>query len=151
MYPDLFAEEEQRGRDYVREQFRTHPIKVLRHLLSSLPETLQARLAERVRKYYGLNQQVDCQLRTVARLVDEYGIEKIDFLKIDAERSERQILKGMRQSDWDKVKQLVVEFHEGDAASREIEQMLVDQGFTVEVDSNPHFGNIFMVYARRNN
>ena len=150
MYPDLSSEEARRGRAFVREQFRTHRSATLRYQLTSLPEFLQASLAERVRKYYGYNQPVNCHLRTVASLIDEYGIEKIDFLKIDAERSEREILEGLRPSDWDKVKQLVVEVHEGDVVRLEIEQMLRNQGFTVAVDNNPHFENIFMLYAKRN-
>lgn len=86
---------------------------------------------------------------TLDDLILEHSIEQIDFLKIDAERSEREILFSIAPQTWPKIRQVVVEVHEGEGASKEIEELLCKQGFEVSVDRNPHFPNIFMLYGTR--
>ena len=58
------------------------------------------------------SQAYDCQLISVSDIIKENNIEKIDLLKIDAEKSELEILKGISDSDWEKIKQIVIEIHD---------------------------------------
>ena len=46
-----------------------------------------------------------CRLRTLSEIVDEESVARIDLLKIDAERSEREILAGIRAEHWEMIRQ----------------------------------------------
>nr|ALT22105.1 nonribosomal peptide synthetase [Anabaena sp. XPORK13A] len=48
-------------------------------------------------------------LRTLSDMIAEQGVEKIDLLKINVEKSEFDVLKGIQPQDWAKIRQLVVE------------------------------------------
>ena len=63
-------------------------------------------LAERYR-----TETFRCPLRTLSSVIDEHGLERIDLLKIDVEKSEAQVLRGIRPEHWDRIRQLVVEVH----------------------------------------
>jgi natural product biosynthesis luciferase-like monooxygenase protein/amino acid adenylation domain-containing protein/FkbM family methyltransferase len=49
------------------------------------------------------------QLRTISEIIAEQGIERIDLLKVNVEKSEFDVLKGIKPEDWQKIRQLVVE------------------------------------------
>ncbi|MFM0205135.1 FkbM family methyltransferase, partial [Paraburkholderia fungorum] len=53
----------------------------------------------------------DCPLRTLSAVIDENGIERIDLLKIDVEKAEGHVLRGIRQAHWARIRQMVVEVH----------------------------------------
>jgi len=42
----------------------------------------------------------------------EHGVEQIDLLKIDAEKAELDIINGIDDHDWPKIKQIVLEIHD---------------------------------------
>ena len=45
------------------------------------------------------------------------NISRIDLLKIDAEKSEIDILKGIKKTDWVKIKNIIIESHTQDNSS----------------------------------
>src|SRR5579872_112027 len=47
-----------------------------------------------------------CRLRTLSEIVDEESVTRIDLLKVDAERSEREVLAGIRSEHWDMIRQI---------------------------------------------
>ena len=47
-------------------------------------------------------ESVRCQLRTLSEVICENKIERIDLLKLDVERSELDVLRGVAESDWEK-------------------------------------------------
>ena len=149
MYPDNSDEEEQRARQYILDQFRQLPNRPLRLLLKLVPPPLRRTIANIVRRYYAKAEQITCPLRTVSDLIEEHLIERIDLLKLDAERSELDVLAGIEDRDWPKIRQAVVEVHEGEQPKRAVEDQLTRHGFHVEADRNPHFPNIHMLYAVR--
>jgi amino acid adenylation domain-containing protein/FkbM family methyltransferase len=53
------------------------------------------------------------QLRTLSSVIQEQGIERIDLLKINVEKSELYVLGGIEDGDWPKIKQIVAEVHTG--------------------------------------
>ena len=55
-----------------------------------------------------------CQLKTVSQVIREEGIDHIDLLKIDVEKSEHEVLAGIEPQDWDKIRQIVIEVHDID-------------------------------------
>ncbi|CAN0151235.1 unnamed protein product, partial [Ectocarpus sp. 13 AM-2016] len=52
----------------------------------------------------------------------DLGVDKIDLLKIDVEGAELDVLLGIEQQDWPKIKQVVAEVHPvGDRVTRACE------------------------------
>jgi amino acid adenylation domain-containing protein/FkbM family methyltransferase len=49
------------------------------------------------------------QLKTLSTLIRELGIERIDLLKINVEKSEFDVLRGIEDEDWNKIAQIVLE------------------------------------------
>jgi FkbM family methyltransferase len=55
-----------------------------------------------------------CKLRRLSDVIKEQGIERINLLKMDVERSEEEVLGGIDEDDWDKIDQIVMEAHDDD-------------------------------------
>jgi natural product biosynthesis luciferase-like monooxygenase protein/amino acid adenylation domain-containing protein/FkbM family methyltransferase len=54
---------------------------------------------------------VVCPVRPLSEVIAETGVERIDLLKIDAESSEVDVLRGLSEMDWPKIRQVVAEVH----------------------------------------
>ncbi|CAM9987276.1 unnamed protein product [Ectocarpus fasciculatus] len=65
----------------------------------------------------------------------DLGVDKIDLLKIDVEGAELDVLLGIEQQDWPKIKQVVAEVHPvGDRVTR-IRELLRRHGYDVSVQA----------------
>lgn len=149
MYPDDSQEEQRRARQFILAQFQELPNRPLRWLLRATPLPVQRMIAALVRKHFAKAQQMTCALRTISDMIAEHGVQRIDLLKLDAERSELDVLAGIAPRDWPKIRQAVIEVHDGEAARQAVERQLVEHGFNVTADRNPHLPNIYMLYAVR--
>jgi len=116
-----------------------------------LPE---AELEQMVGKYL-LTEDYTCQLTTLSEMIRENNIDRIDLLKIGMEKSEADVLAGLEESDWEKIRQVVMEVH-----SRELYDHVVPifekHGFNVAVErtfndpsNGPQSVEVYMLYARR--
>ncbi|HEY1803249.1 MAG TPA: FkbM family methyltransferase [Terracidiphilus sp.] len=92
-----------------------------------------------------------CRLRTVSEIVDEEGVTQIDLLKIDAERSEREVLAGIRDEHWGMIRQVALEVQDEEGALGEVEQLLTKHGFDVATEQDPLLKGtaVFGMFARR--
>jgi FkbM family methyltransferase len=93
---------------------------------------------------------VERPLRTISSVLEERGIERVDLLKVDAEKSELDVFAGIAPEDWAKILQVAVEVHlEGWLG--DVVALLEARGFTVatEQDSSLCATGIHHVYARR--
>jgi nonribosomal peptide synthetase DhbF len=117
-------------------------IKRLTDGLEDLPEltgALEVLVSQRLQE----RQDITCELRTLSSVIDKHGIERVDLLKVDAEKSELEVLLGVRDEHWPRIHQVVVEVHDsGDRLARvlaileghglatvtETEGMLADSG-----------------------
>lgn len=72
-----------------------------------------------------------CHLRTLSETIQEEKIQSIDLLKIDVERAELQVLKGISEQDWPKIKQAVIEVQDDldPQTSVKVKQLLQEKGF----------------------
>lgn len=75
-----------------------------------------------------------CPLCTLSGIVAEEGVERIDLLKVDVEKSEAEVLAGIAPGDWPKIRQAVVEVHDLGERVREMSELFRAQGFTVTVE-----------------
>jgi len=96
--------------------------------------------------------QVACQLKTLSDVIREYDVDQIDLLKIDAERSELDVFMGIKDEDWFKIKQVVVEVHDLSGRVQKIVSLLQERGLKIaQVEQQPAFkdSDLFHVYALR--
>ncbi|WP_437688570.1 amino acid adenylation domain-containing protein [Sorangium sp. So ce176] len=109
-------------------------------------EVLDVLLSERL-----ATQRFVCPLRRLSDVIREHGVERIDLLKIDAEKSELDIIGGVDPDDWRKIEQIVLEVHDIDGRLQQITALLRAHGYEVAVEQSrmlAHTG-LYDVYARR--
>ncbi|HEU5375092.1 MAG TPA: FkbM family methyltransferase, partial [Ktedonobacteraceae bacterium] len=98
-----------------------------------------------------------CTLTTLSNMIQKETITKIDLLKIDVERAELDVLNGIQQKDWRKLKQIVLETHTLPLKNIIVE-LLERQGYDIFVETrkndvlleNPNKYNYYtlaMIYA----
>jgi natural product biosynthesis luciferase-like monooxygenase protein/FkbM family methyltransferase len=95
-------------------------------------------------------------LTTLSAVIRERGVDRIDLLKIDVERSEMHVLGGIDDEHWPRVRQVVIEAHGDDLRDR-CRATLEERGFEVAVDDHvvvaeeddPTPVRVYMIYARR--
>jgi FkbM family methyltransferase len=97
------------------------------------------------------SERYECELHTLSEVIAMQRIERIDLLKLDVEKSEVDILQGIADSDWPKIRQLVVEVYSDQGQLSIIECMLRRHGFqfAVEQDDCLRGSSVYIVYARR--
>ncbi|PZH19195.1 hypothetical protein C1I97_02880 [Streptomyces sp. NTH33] len=107
---------------------------------------LDSLLTERLRHV-----DVTCVLRTLSDVIEETGVDRIDLLKIDAEKSEREVLLGLRDEHWPLVRQLVIEAHDLPGQVDWIQRHLEARGYRVAVDGQHMLADtgLVTVYATR--
>ena len=105
-------------------------------------ELLEARLQ---------SEQYTCQLRTISEIIEENGVEKIDLLKIDVEKGEQDVLKGIRDCDWPRIRQVVMEVHDVPGRLVEIVGLLNARGYEVNYEKGPSLQStaLYNLYAFR--
>lgn len=91
-------------------------------------------------------------LVALSDVIDQHGVERVDLLKIDAEKSERAVLRGLREEHWPRVRQIVMEVHDRSGAEpRLLADELRARGFEVTLQSEDLLGGsgLSTLYARR--
>jgi amino acid adenylation domain-containing protein/FkbM family methyltransferase len=100
-------------------------------------------------RYQG--EEVRCQLYPLSEMIRQHNIERIDLLKLDVEKSELDVLNGIENDDWEKIKQIVIEVHDIEGRLDRITSMLETKGFNIvtEQDASLHGTGIYTLYARQ--
>jgi FkbM family methyltransferase len=95
-------------------------------------------------------QQFECTITTLSAFIDEQKISHIDLLKIDAEKAEADVLKGINDNDWDKIDRIVLEAHDKSGCEN-ICNLLASRGYTIKINKSSEFkaAVIFIIYAHR--
>jgi amino acid adenylation domain-containing protein/FkbM family methyltransferase len=99
------------------------------------------------------SRRVECELRSLSQVIAEQGVDRIDLLKIDVEKGELDVLAGIEEQDWDKIRQLMVEVYDVDGRADGIAAMLRRRGYTVSIEQDSMlaetpYRNIFATRAR---
>jgi acyl carrier protein len=97
-------------------------------------------------------------LTTLSDVISEHQVDRIDLLKIDVEKSEFDVLSGLRAEDWAKVRQIVVEVDSRDLLDQLtalLEQhefkFIVDEIVSVDREVAGADVHVYMLYAVRPN
>ncbi len=75
------------------------------------------------------------QLKTVSGFMEERGIGEVELLKVNVEKSEWEVLKGVKKGDWGKIRQLVVEV-DVKGNLEPIVKLLESEGYEVLVEQD---------------
>jgi FkbM family methyltransferase len=78
----------------------------------------------------------ECRLRPLSDVIAECQVEWIDLLKIDVQKAELEVLRGIREEHWPRIGQIVMEVHDLDGRLEHIVRMLEDRGFRVTVEQD---------------
>ncbi|GAB6040068.1 non-ribosomal peptide synthetase [Endothiovibrio diazotrophicus] len=97
------------------------------------------------------SEEIDCPLVRLSEVIRAEGIERIDLLKVDVERSEAEVLDGIDPEHWPHIAQLLVEVHDSDGRLAAITARLSGEGYRVEVTQDPELAGteLYSVAARR--
>jgi amino acid adenylation domain-containing protein/FkbM family methyltransferase len=79
---------------------------------------------------------VKAPLRTLSSVIAERGLEQIDLLKVNVEKSELDVLLGIDAGDWPRIRQLVIEVDQQQNLEP-ITALLEGNGFEVLVEQDP--------------
>lgn len=92
-----------------------------------------------------------CIVRTLSDVLADLGIGRVDLLKVDVERAELDVLRGIRDNDWPRVRQLVLEVHDEEGRLAAVTGILEARGFHLVVDQDPVMAGtgLYVVYATR--
>ena len=95
--------------------------------------------------------EMDCELRTLSEVSRELALDQIDLLKIDVERAELDVLRGIGDAQWPGIKQVVAEVHDEQGRLHEAAALLEQRGFhvTVTQDDVMRETSLHMIFARR--
>jgi amino acid adenylation domain-containing protein/non-ribosomal peptide synthase protein (TIGR01720 family)/FkbM family methyltransferase len=107
---------------------------------------LDEMLAERL-----TSERLTCQFRTLSDVMHEHGVERIDLLKIDVEKSELDVLAGIQEDDWPKIGQVVVEVHNTEGRLERMTALLKSHGYTLAVEQEAVLKDtgLYSIYAVR--
>lgn len=97
--------------------------------------------------------EVECRLLTLSAILREYAVEAVDLLKIDVEGAELDVLDGIDDADWPRIRQVSMEAHAAEGQADRIVALLRARGFSVAVERSTwalaFVENNVNVYARR--
>lgn len=79
----------------------------------------------------------ECPLVPLSEIIRQEGVETIDLLKIDVQKSELDVLYGLAPEDWPKVRQIAMEVHDLDGQLAVVRELLEEKGFGVVVEQDP--------------
>lgn len=90
-------------------------------------------------------------LRPLSAVIRERGIERVDLVKIDVQKSEEKVINGIADEDWPRFRQFVMEVHDGGGRVERLTRILRSRGFSVTVEQDPMYErtDIHNLYAIR--
>jgi FkbM family methyltransferase len=77
-----------------------------------------------------------CHVRPLHSLLDDLGVREVGLLKIDAERSELEIVEAIPRHRWKTIRQVTAEVHDEPGRVARVQEILSEAGFTVDVISS---------------
>jgi len=97
-----------------------------------------------------------CRLLRLSDVIRQEGLERIDLLKIDVQRAELDVLRGLEEPDWHRIDQIVMELHQDEAGAtagriQQVLDLLGAHGFEAVVEQDPMLVGTdrYALYARR--
>jgi FkbM family methyltransferase len=99
----------------------------------------------------GAGRLAEAEAVTLAGLLEEFRLARVDYLKMDVEGSEWDIFESADAATWARVRRVVVEYHDGlrPGCSRLLLGRLQAAGFLTEAEGLNDEQGVGLIYARR--
>ena len=96
-------------------------------------------------------ESIICPLRTLSDVIREQRVDRIDLLKVDVQKSELDVLHGIAEEDWRKIRQIVIEVHDIEGRLGAVQALLTRAGYQVTAEQERVLGDtcLYQVYAVR--
>ncbi len=96
-----------------------------------------------------LDTLIDVETKTLQSLFDEYGIQTCDFLKLDCEGGEFDILLNCHEETLSRIHYIAMEYHNHvtDMTHHDLEVFLKSKGFIVQTIPNPVHDYLGFLFA----
>jgi len=78
-------------------------------------------------------QKIECDLKTISDVIRERQVATIALVKIDVEGSEWDVIEGIAEEDWPKIRQFVVEAHDVDGRVEKMKSVFESRGYRTVV------------------
>jgi 31-O-methyltransferase len=88
--------------------------------------------------------QQQAEMRTISELIDEYKLDQIDLLKIDAEGSELEVIEGIEATDWPRIRNIAMETDEHQVSVGGITALIESQQMKCEIRQHDLYREIGM-------
>ncbi|HEY8429196.1 MAG TPA: FkbM family methyltransferase [Sandaracinaceae bacterium] len=82
-------------------------------------------------------EKVVCELSTLTKIIEQERVPKIDLLKIDVEGAELDVLLGLSDDGWRKVRQIVLEGHDKEGRLNELVRLIESHGMKIGTIGKP--------------
>ena len=154
-FSTMFPEESKAFRKSISSIMLSKPEELpasVRNKINRVPEFLRSFILNLKLSDHLKSETVTCQLKTISQVVQEQNIQQIDLLKIDVEKSELDVLLGIDEQDWGKVRQIVIEAHDIEHRSDRLKTLLSEHDFKkIIVEQEPLLekSEYFNIYAMR--
>ncbi|MDT5270271.1 MAG: hypothetical protein QOH49_2457, partial [Acidobacteriota bacterium] len=76
------------------------------------------------------------EVRRLSDIIGEKNVSRIDLLKINVEKSELDVLDGIDEQDWKKIRQVILELHNIEGRLEIVTGLLRRHGYTVVVEKD---------------
>ncbi|HEV2146721.1 MAG TPA: amino acid adenylation domain-containing protein, partial [Longimicrobiaceae bacterium] len=118
---------------------------------ADVPEDMQEEGLDALLRHRLSVREFPCRLRTLSQVIREERVERVDLLKVDVEKSELEVLAGIEDGDWEKIRQVAMEVHDTDARLERARALLREHGFEVVVEQDAALAGtcLYDVYAVR--
>jgi FkbM family methyltransferase len=97
-------------------------------------------------------EQINVEVTTVSAILDEHDSHaEIGLLKIDVERAELDVLRGIADTDWPRIRAVVAEVHDDNDRLAEFCKLLHTHGLSAQTRQDPKLNGteLYEVYASR--
>lgn len=97
------------------------------------------------------SETLTCPVRTLSEVIDAEQVERIDLLKLHVEKSEGEVLAGIRPEHWPRIHQVAMEVYDENNGVRQVQALMQEQGFRVTIEQDPLLRGtpVFAAYAVR--
>ncbi|USQ14350.1 FkbM family methyltransferase [Legionella lytica] len=97
--------------------------------------------------------KVLCRLESLGRFIEKHNINHIDFLKVDVEGAEFEVIKSIFPHQFSNIKQLAIEVHDIEHRVEHMAAFLEEKGYEIKIYRSPvmeRLGfNHHMIYAKQ--
>ncbi|MFO0626020.1 MAG: FkbM family methyltransferase [Polyangiales bacterium] len=109
------------------------------HLTRHLPGPLRRVVVRGLSRIILHREPVECALTTVSDVIRARGVTRVDFLKVDAEKAELDVLQGIDDAHWPMIRQAFVEVHDRDGRVDTVRALFEAKGFSRVVTEQEEF------------